>query len=89
MSTEESVEQKPKRRPMSLRDNPIPWLGAIGTIATFAVTTSFNWALGVQEKMLTHEARLAVMEENSKGIKKDLEDIKTNVLFLRFGKETK
>ena len=89
MSTEESLEQKPKRRPMSLRDNPIPWLGAIGTIATFAVTTSFNWALGVQEKILTHEARLRSVEEAAKDIKDDLKDIKTNVLFLRFGKENK
>ena len=89
MSTEESIEQKPKRRPMSLRDNPIPWLGAIGTIATFAVTTSFNWALGVQEKILTHEARLRLVEEAAKDIKDDLKDIKTNVLFLRFGKENK
>lgn len=89
MSTEENVQQKPKRRPMSLRDNPVPWLGAIGTIATFAVTTSFNWALGVQEKMLTHEARLRSLEEISKDLKDDIKDIKTNVLFLRFGKENK
>ena len=89
MSTEENVQQKPKRRPMSLRDNPVPWLGAIGTIATFAVTTSFNWALGVQEKMSHQEARLRSLEEISKDLKDDIKDIKTNVLFLRFGKENK
>lgn len=87
MSTDniESSDAIITKSSMSIKDNPIPWLGAIGTIATFAVTTSFNWALGIQEKVLSHDSRLKVLEAAHLELRSDIREIKDNVMFIRFG----
>lgn len=67
----------------TLKSSPIPWLGAVSTVATLALTTAFTWALGIQEKYMAIEARLRVVETIHAEIKIDLKEIKDNILFMR------
>lgn len=83
MSTEETVNPRQKTKTGTLTSNPVPWIGALATMSVFAITTTFNWAMNVQEKLIDQGSRIKALELSYLEFKSDVKDIKENVIFLR------
>ena len=82
MSTEENISRREKK-PQGLFSNPVPWIGAIASISVFAITTTFNWAMNVQEKLVEQGSRIKTLELAYLEFKSDVREIKENVIYLR------
>jgi len=77
-------KEKSKQGTMNMKENPVPWIGAMGTIGMFVLGTVLTWALGVQKDVLAQDARLRVLEVAHQELRNDVKEIKDNVLFMRF-----